>query len=67
MKKAERIKKHTLVPPTIMKNGIEISIHTSPRLLKHELKLVFKPLGDKISVDDILVVPTCQKSSNYDI
>jgi len=45
----------TLLSPTLLKNGIEISVHTLPVVLQRELKLVMP--GQLLT--NVLAIPTC--------
>lgn len=68
-------KSSMVVPPTMLPNGVEYSVHTLPRSLRQDLQLVFPslPLGrraaDREQSDasatpvELLIVPTCQRSA----
>ena len=55
----EKFPKGTLLKPTILPNGIEISIHECHKAIKRELKLVLPGIDIDSS---FLIIPTCQKA-----
>ncbi len=54
--------KHQLVPPTLLPNGIEYSVHSIPRAFQHDLQPVLPgvPLTGEPA---FLLVPTCQHAA----
>lgn len=45
----------------MLPNGFEVSVHTLPKSVARELRLVFP---DLLSKGNVLAVPTCQRSQN---
>lgn len=48
-----------LLEPTALPSGLEVSVHTLPRMVKRELKLVF----NDVPLDDMLAVLTAQHAA----
>lgn len=50
-----------LLTPTLISQGMEVSLHTVPKTLRRELVHLFG--SDKqVDIDAILAIPTCQKA-----
>ena len=49
----------TLMPPTLLPNGLQVSVHECPRAIRRELALVLPG----VDTEGLLVVPTCQRAA----
>lgn len=44
------------------RGGIEVSLHTAPKVLRRELVHLFG-FDKRVDIDSILAIPTCQRSA----
>ena len=59
-----RVAEHTTVPPTMLSNGIEVSVHTCSRTIQRELALVLPGVPLEADADTAFyIIPTSQRAA----